>query len=51
MARREELPSLFVFLRGPEVVERIYLGFYGEVFLSASVSDVQEGGFATVCSE
>lgn len=43
-------PSLLVVLRGFKVAERSYLGFYGEVFSSASISDVQEGGFATVAS-
>jgi hypothetical protein len=44
-------PSLFVILRGLKVAERSYLGLYGEVFSSASISDVQEGGFAIVASE
>jgi hypothetical protein len=44
-------PSLFVILRGLKVAKRSYLGFHGEVFSSASISDVQEGGFASAASE
>jgi hypothetical protein len=40
-----------VVLRGLKVAKRIYLGFYGEIFSFAMISDVQEGGFAIVASE
>lgn len=40
-----------VVLIGLIIVERSYLWFYGEIFSSASISDVQEGGFVTVASE
>jgi hypothetical protein len=36
------MPSLVVVLRGLIVTERRYLGFDAEVFVSASISDVQE---------
>ena len=37
------MPSLSVVLRNP-VAERRYLGFYAEVFLSASIFGVREQG-------
>lgn len=43
--------SLLVALKGLKVAKRSYLGFDGEDFSSASISDVQEGEFATVASE
>jgi hypothetical protein len=36
------MPSLVIVPRDLKVAERRYLGFYAEVFLSASISDVQE---------
>jgi hypothetical protein len=43
------LPSLVVVLRGLRVTERRYLGFYADVFSSASISDLQESLYMTIC--
>jgi hypothetical protein len=40
------MPSLFVVLRGLLFTE---CRFYAEVFLSASMSDVQESPYMTIC--